>query len=99
MFTTLNKIRAKSPCFDGWSKLLKYLGKTKADDEPLSLLTILNSNGVEDTIWCFRAVEGYDKEQRLFAAWCARQVQHLVTDERSIAVLDTAERYANSIAT
>ncbi len=40
-----------------------------------------------------------DKELRLFAVWCARQVQHLMTDERSIAALDVAERYANGNAT
>lgn len=28
--TTLNRIRAASPCYYGWQKLLKYLGKTKA---------------------------------------------------------------------
>ena len=52
MKTTLNKIRKHSPCADGWQKLLTSLGKTKADDEPLSLLTILDSNGLDDAIWC-----------------------------------------------
>ena len=99
MKTTLNKIREHAPCTDGWEKLLKHLGKTRPDDEPLSLLTILDSNGIEDTIWCFRAVEGYDKEKRLFAVWCARQVQHLMADQRSIDALDVAERYANGLAT
>jgi hypothetical protein len=32
--TTLNRIRAHSPCQEGWEKLLNHLGKTKADDEP-----------------------------------------------------------------
>lgn len=99
MYTTLNRIREHGPCTDGWEKLLKYLGKTGPDDEPLSLLTILDSNGVEDTLWCMRVVTGYNRELRLFAVWCARQVQHLMTDPRSIAALDVAERYANGLAT
>ena len=33
--TTLSRIRARSPCEDGWRKLLAGLGKTAADDEPL----------------------------------------------------------------
>ena len=98
MKTTLNKIRSHSPCADGWEKLLTHLGKTKADDEPLDLLTILDSNGLDDTIWCFRAVEGCDKEMRLYAVWCARQVQHLMKDPRSIDALDVAERFANGTA-
>ena len=99
MKTTLNKIRKYGPCADGWEKLLSYLGKTKADDEEISILTILDSNGLEDAIWCLRAVEGKDREIRLYAVWCARQVQHLMTNQRSIDALDVAERYANGQAT
>jgi len=98
MKTTLNEIREYNPYAEGWTKLLQYLNKTKADDEPLSLLTVLDSNGLDDALWCLRAVKGYDKEKRLYAVWCARQVQHLMTDERSIKALDVAERYANGEA-
>ena len=96
--TTLNKIRAHGPCQDGWQKLLNTLGKTKADDEPLDMLTILNSNGFDDAVWCMRSVPEYDKTWRLYAVWCARQVQHLMKDPRSIAALDVAERFANGEA-
>ena len=99
MKTTLNKIREHEPCKSGWEKLLSYLGKTKADDEPLEITTILDSNGLDDALWCLRTVEGYDRETRLFAVWCARQVQHLLKDQRSIDALDVAERYANGEAT
>ena len=99
MKTTLNKIREHQPCTSGWEKLLSYLGKTKADDEPLSLVAILDSNGLDDAIWCLRAVAGRDREIRLFAVWCARQVQHVMTDQRSLDALDVAERYANGEAT
>ena len=99
MNTTLNKIRSHNPCLSGWAKLLRHLGKTQADDEPLSLGTILDSNGLEDALWCLRAVDGHEREMRLFAVWCARRVQHLMTDPRSIAAIDVAERYANGEAT
>jgi hypothetical protein len=96
--TTLNKIRVHAPCTDGWKKLLSHLGKTQADDVPLSIITILDSNGLDDALWCLRAVECHDREIRLYAVWCARQVQHLMTDPRSIAALDVAERFANGEA-
>ena len=98
MKTTLNAIREHSPCHEGWEKLLRHLGKTKADDEPVSIITILDSNGIDDALWCLRAVTGYDRELRLYAVWCARQVQHLMTDPRSVAALDVAERFANGEA-
>ena len=40
-----------------------------------------------------------DAQLRLFAVRCARRVQHLMPDPRSIAALDVAERYANGKAT
>jgi len=94
MKTTLNQIREKSPCTEGWRKLLAYLGKQRADDDPLDIATVLASNGIEDALWCLRAVQGRDRELRLYAVWCARQVQHLMTDPRSLAALDVAERFA-----
>jgi hypothetical protein len=98
-YTTLNKIREHGPCADGWAKLLRHLGKTQPDDEPLALVTILDSNGLDDALWCLRACDGIDREARLYAVWCARQVQHLMTDPRSLAALDVAERYAEGEAT
>ena len=74
---TLNRIRAQSPCESGWVKLLKHLGKTGADDKPLSLLTVLESNGLDDALWCLRAVNGHEKEIRRFARECALDVIHL----------------------
>ncbi len=99
MQTTLNAIRSHSPCKSGWTKLLAYLRKTKANDEPISILEILESNGIDDALWCLRAVDGHDKEIRLYAVWCARQVQHLMPDKRSLAALDVAEAFANGKAT
>ena len=98
MQTTLEKIRAHSPCVDGWTRLLTFLGKTKADNEPLPLSSILESNGLDDTLWCFQAFDGFEREKRLYVVWCARQVQHLMTDPRSLAALDVAEQFANSLA-
>ena len=97
--TTLKKIRKCSPCRPGWEKLLGYLGKIKADDELVSFKTILESNGIDDAIWCLQTVHELQRKSRLYAVWCARQVQHLMTDQRSLDALDVAERHANGQAT
>ena len=97
--TTLNRIRAHSPCEDGWTKLLKGLGKSKADDEALPFATIFEINGLDDALWCCRAEPQEWKTWRLFAVWCGRQVQHLMMDQRSVTALDVAGRHANGAAT
>jgi hypothetical protein len=98
MKTTLNNLRKHAPCSFDLKKLLTNLGKSEPDDEPLCISTILESNGVEEAIWCLRSVEGHDREIRLFAVECARSVQHLMTDERSIKALDVSENFANGLA-
>jgi len=40
-----------------------------------------------------------DRELRLFAVFCARQVEHLLTDQRSKDAIDTAEKFAKGEAT
>ena len=53
-----------------------------------------------DKVWAFTR-EGIvnDKILRLFAVGCARKVQHLMKDQRSIDAINVAERYANGNAT
>ena len=97
--TTLNRIRANGPCHSGWTKLLAGLNKSKSDDEPLSFARIVEINGLQDALWCCRAEPRHAREWRLFAVFCARQVQHLMKDPRSMAALDVAERHANGRAT
>jgi hypothetical protein len=40
-----------------------------------------------------------DRELMLFAAFCARQVEHLLTDQRSRDAIDVAEKFAKGEAT
>ena len=80
--TTLARIRAAKPCKDGWSKLLAHLGKTAEDDDPLPLLTVLDSNGLDDALWVLSYAMPDDRLARHFQAWCAEQVLHLFEAER-----------------
>jgi hypothetical protein len=96
MYTTLNKIESCTPYESGLRKLLKHLGKTKADD---GLPPFVDSKSLADALWCCSASPEHDREWRLFAIRCARQVQHLMEDSRSIDAIDVAERFANGLAT
>jgi hypothetical protein len=98
MYTTLNEIKKLYPSPGSWEKLLRHLGKTEPDDEPLPLLTVLESSGLEETLLCLRAVEGFEREKRLLAVAFAREVEHLMP-EASKPALAVAKRYANGMAT
>ena len=97
--TTLSKIRDHNPCLEGWVNLLKFLNKTEADEEALPFKIILESNGIYDALWCMRSAPQYAKDWRLFAVFCAKQVSHLLTDERSLSAIEVAEKFANGEAT
>ena len=93
--TSLRKIKIFKPCEDGYKKALAFFCDI---DKEISLLDIIESNGIEDALWCLRVWPEHDREWRLFAVWCARQVQHLLTNDQSIHALDIAEKYANGKA-
>ena len=97
--TTLNRIYSCHPCHESWSAGMDAAGKSEPDDEPISYEAILDAVGLDDALWCCQAEPQHAGLWRRFAVWCARQVQYLMTDQRSIAALDVAERHANGDAT
>ncbi len=104
--TTLNKIRACGPCgmdpradpLTGFCKLREFLGPDYGDDAPIPFAKIVESNGLDDALWCCRSV-AYDRAWRLLTVWFARQVQDKMTDERSLRALDVAQAFAVGQAT
>ena len=96
---TLNQVYSHHPCHEEWTKLLTAQGKSAPDDMPFPLSSLLDSNGLADTLWALRCLPEHDALWRKYAVWCARQVEHLMTDERSRTALDVAWRYACGEAT
>ena len=97
--TTLNRIWDCSPCEDGWEQGLAAAGKLQGDDDPITYAAIIDAVGLENALWCCRAEPQYTNIWRRYAVWRAKQVQHLMTDDRSVAALEVAERHAEGLAT
>lgn len=100
--TTLRKIKACHPCgikpdddgtLSGWMKLIDGLPKNIDLDAEIDFKQILEINGIEDAIWCFRSTPEHKKIWNQFAIFCAWQVKHLMRDERSITAVISAWRY------
>lgn len=111
---TLKALRRAGACYSGYNRVVRSLqglpftarvGGCESyiryvnNGYRISLLFVLESNGFDDALWTLRCIDSVERDARLYAVWCARQVQHLMTDNRSIAALDAAERYANGQAT
>jgi hypothetical protein len=85
----IEKIRSLGPCYDPG----KYLSK----DWQGTVVDLLEMDKIPfpDRLWVVCRTEFIsERTMRLFAVWCARQVEHLMKDSRSIAALDVAHRFA-----
>ena len=101
--TTFKLLRGHHACKDRYAVLRESL-RGRGDDEPITMIEILDSNGLDDALWALRAVpdeqaDERDRLARLFACWCVRQIWHLLTDDRSRTAVEVAERYAVGDAT
>ena len=91
---TIDDIRSWAPCYDP--------GRHLPENWTGTALDILRMETIppKDCLWVV-CRDGLLSEKifRLFAVWCARQVQHLMTDSRSLRALDVAEAFAYGKAT
>lgn len=78
MKTTLRKIKGFNPGASGWKKLCEGLGTTDLDTE-VTILQILEINGVEDAYWALRTQEY--KDYCLILAHVAESVLHFYENE------------------
>lgn len=79
----------------GYQKLVTGVGEGWGEDEPIPYAKILEINGLDDALWCLRAEPQHGMLWRLMAVRFAREVQHLMEDQRRLAALDVAELHVN----
>ena len=109
--TTFELLRQHDACTEGYTKLARHLGGVNAYGRttPITLLTILESNGIADTLWSLRAVppeqrETRDHLAREFACDCAERVLPLYEgrypdDPRPREAIAVVRRYLAGTAT
>jgi len=90
-----------------WRNLLKFLNIEEPDSRRLPLLTVYyqgkelyEDSDIEVICNILPAIEGYDRELRLFAAWCAEDVLSMFTDNYQgenwpKQAIEAAEKFAN----
>jgi hypothetical protein len=97
MKITLNEIKRHKASQSLLEKLLHYLGKSSPDDELIDLVTILESNGLPDALWCADTL--YDQKQRMkLSALFLKEVYHLMS-EKLVQDLEALYQYIDGAMT
>ena len=84
LYTTFRKLHEYGACTEGYAKLVRFLGGVAkyGKDTPIPLDKIIESNGLQDTIWTFRAtIEPSEDLLIEFACRCAEHVLHFYEDK------------------
>ena len=102
--TTFKKLLEADACTSRY-KFLREALTNVTNDEPINLLTILETNGLDDALWALRATE-QDCEHiaRLMAADFAEQAiqiwqKYFVTDNRPQLAIKAARDFAKGLIT
>ena len=101
--TTFKRLRSAGACETRYKFLRAALMGVK-DTEPINLLTILETNGLDDALWALSATaENCDKVARLMAADFAEEVlpiwKKYSKDKRPELAIKAARDFANGLIT
>ena len=96
--TTKEFCKAHGACREGTRFALNYANMRECYNALLN--GEAGNSSASWAIWVATKKDVFSaRELRLFAVKCARRVQHLMKDRRSVDALDVAERFANGEAT
>ena len=104
--TSFRLLHDAGACKERYRFLAKALGGIKAygRDTPITLLQILNINGLDDALWALRACDDAETFSRLLACDYAEHVLHIFEaeypgDYRPREAIAVSRRYARGEAT
>ena len=100
--TTLFEFRRKGAAEKSTFKLMSYLGKTEIDNDPITLLTILDSNGFRDTLWALYEIPSFKQiHRKMMALWAEPYSEdlgvHIETLKQQDADQDEADEALNTV--
>jgi hypothetical protein len=101
IYTTLRLCKEKHACTSGYKKLKKSLGRDHKSTDLIPLTHVIESNGLQDAIWSFRATTAPCREFITeYALWCAEQVLDIYekrypSDNRVRECLEGIVKYQN----
>lgn len=104
LYTTKTLLRKHHACAERYKYFFSHHPPIR-NDEPIPLVNVLDTNGLDDALWCLRATTApCDKCARLLAADFAEHVLHLFENkfpgnDRPRRAIETARAFARGEAT
>jgi hypothetical protein len=94
LHTTFTKLKENEACTEGYKKLAKSLGGVNkyGKNTPIPLVKIMDSNGLEDTIWCLRAT--IEPAQDLTIEFVCRCAEYVLKNYEDLYPTDKRPRLA-----
>lgn len=90
----LDAIKAYAPKKELWSKIVDRHRNLPADySQKITVSSILESNGLADTLWVLRALPEHDHLWRSFVWRCASSVELIADDDSISEVLQVVQKY------
>ena len=91
---TLDQIKKHEPSYSMWEILTSIHGKDEdALHKPFPLSSILDSNGLEDTLWCFRCLPEYRDNFVEFTLFLIKHAERYTNDKRVPHCKDVIRKY------
>ena len=94
---TFKKAHESEACASGYRKLAEFLGGVDkyGENKPIPLSTVLESNGLNDTLWAFRClVESPEESQKLLVEFACRCAEHVLINYEKLYPDDKRPRLA-----
>ena len=97
---TLDEIKKHEPDDDMWEILVNTYSKNKDSFyKPFPLSFMLDSNGLKDTLWCFRLIpENYDISVK-FLLFCIKNIRKNSDDKQMHYFINAIDKYLSKSIT
>lgn len=100
VMVTLDQIKKHEPNYSMWEVLTSIRGKDEnALHKPFPLSSILDSNGLEDTLWCFRWVSKDNDVSTRFLLFCIKDIKKYSNDKQTHYYVNVLNKYLLKIIT
>jgi len=97
--TTMRRIWRFNPCPQGQALLRRHFSPLRVNDDPVLFTTLVDTCGLNNTIWAAQTRPDLGHLWRRYALFCARHVAHHVKHPTALAAMARTEEHLRGTVT